>query len=80
MHTHTCTDCTRTHTRSVSSAVHLMAPDGVSVSDPHLTKPGAYNYELAYGQSKLAQILFTRELRRRLRGTGVQVCVCVCAQ
>jgi len=41
---------------------------------------GAYSAELAYGQSKLAQILFTRELRARLQKkgkSGVQVRLCV---
>ena len=32
-----------------------------------------YSSQAAYGQSKLANILFTRELANRLRGTGVNV-------
>ena len=32
-----------------------------------------YSSNAAYGQSKLANILFTRELANRLRGTGVNV-------
>src|SRR5262245_42792028 len=34
---------------------------------------GGYGVMKAYGRSKLAQILFTRELARRLEGTGVVV-------
>jgi len=56
---------------NVSSSVHMMAPRGVAISDPHLARKGAYSSELAYGQSKLAQILFTRELRARLQKKGL---------
>src|SRR5207249_4554973 len=35
-----------------------------------------YNGYRAYGQSKLAQILFTRELAQHLEGTGVTVNAC----
>ncbi|KAF5831959.1 hypothetical protein DUNSADRAFT_12354 [Dunaliella salina] len=56
---------------NVSSSVHMMAPRGVAISDPHLVRKGAYSSELAYGQSKLAQILFTRELRARLQKKGL---------
>jgi len=54
---------------NVSSSVHMMAPKGILVNDPHLAKQGAYASELAYAQSKLAQILFTRELNARLAAT-----------
>lgn len=36
-----------------------------------LNSEKSYNRWLAYGQSKLANILFTRELSKRLEGTGV---------
>ncbi|KAJ9508868.1 hypothetical protein QJQ45_028188 [Haematococcus lacustris] len=58
---------------SVSSSVHLVATSGIRQADPHLRQPGAYNGELAYAQSKLAQIQFTRELRRRLQDKGAAV-------
>ncbi|GIL65270.1 hypothetical protein Vafri_19079 [Volvox africanus] len=51
---------------TVSSSYHLLARTGISLLDPHLARDGAFNADLAYAQSKLANILFTRELRRRL--------------
>lgn len=39
--------------------------------DPHLTK--GFNVVKSYGQSKLANVLFTRELAYRLEGTGITV-------
>lgn len=39
------------------------------VDDPHLTK--SYNLFKAYGQSKLANILFTKELAKRMKNTNV---------
>ncbi|XP_037342275.2 retinol dehydrogenase 12 isoform X2 [Pungitius pungitius] len=38
-----------------------------------LHSQGSYNSGLAYCQSKLANVLFTRECARKLRGTGVTV-------
>jgi NAD(P)-dependent dehydrogenase (short-subunit alcohol dehydrogenase family) len=54
---------------NVSSAAHLMAWRLAN----NLSNPRWWTSFLAYGQSKLAQILFTYELARRLEGTGVTV-------
>lgn len=50
----------------VSSANHMMASAGMRTSDPHFRLPKSYDVAMAYAQSKLAQILFTKEMRRRL--------------
>jgi NAD(P)-dependent dehydrogenase (short-subunit alcohol dehydrogenase family) len=52
---------------SVSSRAHNGA--SVNWADPQLRK--GWSAFRAYGQSKLCNILFTRELARRLEGTGV---------
>ncbi len=54
---------------NVASRAHEGARDGLAFDDLQ----GARHYSAfgAYGRSKLANILFTRELARRLRGTGV---------
>lgn len=42
-----------------------------------MTEKGTYHGQLAYGNSKLANALFSNELSRRLEGTGVTVnCMC----
>ena len=53
---------------SVASAAHY-GVKGINWDNPEFR--GNYSAYKAYGQSKLANILFTRELARRLRGTGV---------
>ncbi|XP_017027060.1 retinol dehydrogenase 12-like [Drosophila kikkawai] len=53
----------------VSSALH--AKGSINVND--LNSKKSYSKTGAYHQSKLANILFTRELAKRLEGTGVTV-------
>jgi NAD(P)-dependent dehydrogenase (short-subunit alcohol dehydrogenase family) len=48
-----------------------MADQGMSLDFSDLQCARSYNGWKAYGRSKLANILFTRELARRLAGTGV---------
>uniref|UniRef100_UPI00398E9DCB retinol dehydrogenase 11-like n=1 Tax=Pristiophorus japonicus TaxID=55135 RepID=UPI00398E9DCB len=53
----------------VSSRAHRIGK--IHLNDIHMK--GCYNPLVAYCQSKLANILFTRELAQRLKGTGVTV-------
>src|SRR6266516_3040707 len=55
----------------VSSTAHKSARQGLDFDD--LQAEHKYRWEKAYGKSKLANIYFTRELARRLDGTGVTV-------
>ena len=48
-----------------------MAHQGVSLDFSDLQSARRYNGWQAYGRSKLANILFTRELARRLAAAGV---------
>lgn len=52
---------------NVSSAAH----QGAHIDFDDLMGAKRYGGWMAYGQSKLANVLFTRELARRLAGTGV---------
>ncbi|XP_032906380.1 retinol dehydrogenase 12-like isoform X1 [Amblyraja radiata] len=54
---------------NVSSAAHKMG----KIQFDDLNSEKSYNSVKAYGQSKLANILFTRELARKLQGTNVSV-------
>jgi len=56
----------------LSSAGYRYAPDGLDFDDLQSTKR-KYKGLTIYGHSKLANILFARELARRLAGTGVTV-------
>ncbi len=55
---------------NVSSGAHTSAK-GINFDDIHSTKAYGMGGFAAYSQSKLANILFTYELARRLAGTGV---------
>lgn len=52
---------------TVSSVGHRFARNGIRFDDLQWEK--SYNRYLAYGQSKLANLMFTYELQRRLAGT-----------
>uniref|UniRef100_A0A0A9Z186 Retinol dehydrogenase 11 n=1 Tax=Lygus hesperus TaxID=30085 RepID=A0A0A9Z186_LYGHE len=55
---------------NVSSLAHALA-NSMEYDDINLKK--SYSPVSAYGRSKLANVLFTKELARKLRGTGVTV-------
>lgn len=55
---------------NVASVAHRFAIGGFSFADPQFERR-RYRGAAAYNQSKLANILFTMELARRLAGTGV---------
>ena len=55
----------------VSSGAHAVAPDGLCFDD--LQHEHEFHSMRVYGESKLANIYFARELARRLEGTGVTV-------
>jgi NAD(P)-dependent dehydrogenase (short-subunit alcohol dehydrogenase family) len=54
---------------NLSSTAHRSARNGITFDD--LQSSHGYSGMAVYGMSKLANILFTRELARRLEGTGV---------
>jgi WW domain-containing oxidoreductase len=53
----------------VTSSYHRLAPKG-GIQFDNLNGARGYNPWIAYGQSKLANILFANELQRRFAGTG----------
>jgi len=55
----------------VASGAYAVAPDGLCFDD--LQHEGQFPSMHVYGESKLANIYFARELARRLAGTGVTV-------
>ncbi|KAL4238823.1 Retinol dehydrogenase 13 [Mactra antiquata] len=56
---------------NVSSRAHIDMSGSINFDDINSEK--SYNRFTAYGQSKLANVLFTRELNKRLQGTNVTV-------
>jgi NAD(P)-dependent dehydrogenase (short-subunit alcohol dehydrogenase family) len=54
---------------TVASGAHRYAREGLPMDD--LGSERRFSMMRVYGQSKLANILFTRELARQLAGTGV---------
>ena len=56
---------------NVSSSAHQQARNGLNLDDP--PDPTAYRVFRVYSETKLANLLFTYELARRLDGTGVTV-------
>jgi NAD(P)-dependent dehydrogenase (short-subunit alcohol dehydrogenase family) len=54
---------------NVSSDMHKRARTGIDFDDLQLTR--RFNASYAYGRTKLANILFTRELARRWADTGI---------
>ncbi len=54
---------------TVASMAHRYARHGIDYAD--IGRSASYRGMLVYGESKLANILFTRELARRLEGTAV---------
>ena len=57
---------------TVSSQMHRVA-DRAPVEDPRRPEPGRYHRWQTYARSKLANLLFTFELDRRLRAAGLDV-------
>jgi WW domain-containing oxidoreductase len=53
----------------LSSAAHARAPTG-GIEFDNLSGKNGYDPWVAYGQSKLANLLFAKELAQRLAGTG----------
>lgn len=60
----------------MSSAAEMSAYEGGFRYDLWRTKGQDYEDGKAYGQSKLANIMFTRELAERMEGTGVTAYSC----
>ncbi|KAJ3118431.1 hypothetical protein HDU96_001598 [Phlyctochytrium bullatum] len=56
---------------SLSSSLHKSAPQPDGIRFDKINDEASYNEWTAYGQSKLANILFAKELNRRLQERGV---------
>jgi retinol dehydrogenase-12 len=55
----------------VSSMAHMMNMEPIRIKDLNFDEPGWFHPGKAYYQSKLANILFGKELAKRLEGTGI---------
>jgi len=53
-----------------SSTAHLHAPKGIRFDDPNF-ETSKYDFQFAYGQSKLANILYARKLAEKLQNKCV---------
>lgn len=53
-----------------SSTAHLTCPKGIRFEDPNFDTT-KYDFQFAYGQSKLANIMFSRKLAEKLQGKCV---------
>lgn len=59
---------------AVSSAAHFDSyPEGIKESVEAMNDESAYNRGKAYGQSKLANVLFAQELAERVKGSNILV-------
>ncbi len=56
----------------LSSMAHTYAKTGIRFDDPNFEK-GGYTRWVAYGQSKLANILFAKELNKRMKEQGKKI-------
>ncbi len=58
--------------RIVNVSSKLQELGHIHIDDPHLTSQGAYTPAIAYGQSKLAQVLFAVEMQARIHARAAQ--------
>jgi len=70
----TATEANPTTVVSVSSAAHYRSyPEGIKLSLKELNDESSYSSVLAYGQSKLANVLFAQELAERVKSKNILV-------
>jgi NAD(P)-dependent dehydrogenase (short-subunit alcohol dehydrogenase family) len=55
----------------VSSMAHLMCKEPIRLTDLNFDEPGWFGPAAAYSQSKLANVLFAKDLATKLSGTGI---------
>jgi NAD(P)-dependent dehydrogenase (short-subunit alcohol dehydrogenase family) len=60
---------------NVSSVSHTSGTGKINFEDVHYEKEGSFSQFSAYGQSKLANIMFSNELNRRMKSMGILVTV-----